>query len=48
MYRLTEDIELDGMKKRGFRLPTMLACNFTVPNTKLFNPMARNFTNYKK
>ncbi len=48
MYRMTENVEIDGIVKRGFRLPTMLASNFTVPNTKMFNPMARNFSNYKK
>ena len=53
MYRETENIEVkdsDGRikKKRGFRLPTMLASNFTIPNTKRFNPYLRVFENYRE
>ena len=49
MYRETEVVDLgDGKKQRGFRLPTMLACNFTVPNTGTFSPYMRNFIDYTK
>lgn len=41
MYRETENVVIKGLTKRGFRLPTALACNFTVPNTKIFNPINR-------
>ena len=47
MYRETENVDIGGKKKRAFRLPTMLACNFTVPNTKLFNPFSRIFSDYE-
>jgi hypothetical protein len=40
---------MGGKIQRGFRLPTMLACNFTVPNTNSFNPENRNFgSNYSE
>ena len=36
-------IEISGKKQRGFRTPTLLACCFCLPNTKIFNPVQRNF-----